>query len=109
MGFARDQEGPKLTYLTTLGTALVNLGHQEDALKVFDKAVQLKPDDAGLWSNFGDALVLAGRAPDAILWFKRAFEIDPGCWNAAYQAGGLLREQGQLEEALVCFDACDSL
>jgi tetratricopeptide (TPR) repeat protein len=100
---------PQPTYMTTLGTALVNLGRREDALKVFDKAVALKPDDAGLWSNFGDALMPAGRASEAILCFKRAFEIDPGCWNAAYKAGGLLREQGQFEEALVCFDACDSL
>jgi tetratricopeptide (TPR) repeat protein len=100
---------PKPAYLTTLGTALLNLAKHDDALKVFEKAVQLEPDDAGLWSNFGEALVLAGRGPDAVACFKRAFEIDPDCWNAAYKAGGLLREQGQFEESLASLNACNRL
>jgi tetratricopeptide (TPR) repeat protein len=100
---------PKPTYLTTLGTALLNLRRHDDALKVFDQAIQLKPDDADPWSNFGDALVEAGCAADAILCFRRAFEIDPYRWNAAYKAGGLLQQQNRLAEALACFDACDRL
>src|SRR5579883_3652148 len=40
---------PQPAYLTLLGTALLNLKRHDDALRVFDKAVQLKPDDASLW------------------------------------------------------------
>src|SRR5258708_5160736 len=36
---------PRPAYLASLGTALLNQGRREDALKTFDKAVQLKPDD----------------------------------------------------------------
>jgi tetratricopeptide (TPR) repeat protein len=41
------RKDPKPAYLTTLGTALLNLRRHHDALKVFDKAVQLEPDDPG--------------------------------------------------------------
>jgi tetratricopeptide (TPR) repeat protein len=99
------RKDPRPTYLTTLGSALLNLRRRDDAVKVFDKAVQLKPHDADLWSNFGDALVETECAEDAILCFRRAFEIDPNCWNSAYKAGALLREQNRLAEALASFDA----
>src|SRR6516165_7156604 len=42
---------PKTLYLTTLGTALLQLGRGGDALKAFEKAIELKPDDPDLWRN----------------------------------------------------------
>ena len=33
----------KPTYLTTLGIALLRLGRRDEAIKVFDKAIQLEP------------------------------------------------------------------
>jgi hypothetical protein len=51
---------PKPLYLTNLGTALLAQSRFEDALRVFEKALQLKSDDAELWSNLGRALVEAG-------------------------------------------------
>jgi Flp pilus assembly protein TadD len=100
---------PRPDYLTTLGTALLNAGRHGEAVNVFDKAVQLKPDDAGLWSDLGDALIAAGRACDAVLCFKRTFQLDPQRANAAFKAGALLREMGQLDEALALFDASNRL
>ncbi len=100
---------PRPDYLTTLGTALLNAGRRDEAASVFDKAVQLKPEDAGLWSNLGDALVAVGRCAEAILCFRRTFELDPQRGNAAFKAGGLLREMGQHDEALACFDASSRL
>jgi tetratricopeptide (TPR) repeat protein len=100
---------PKPAYLTTLGTALLHLRRHDDALKVFDKAVQLEPDDPGLWSNLGEALIEAGRLADALACFSRALQIDPDHSNAAYKSGMLLREQGRLDQALACFDTCDRL
>jgi tetratricopeptide (TPR) repeat protein len=103
------RKDPKPAYLTTLGTTLLNLRRHDDALKAFDKAVQLKPDDPGSWSNFGEALVEAGRPVDAVACFGRALQIDPRRWDAAYKNGMLLRQLGLLEEALVCFDTCERL
>ena len=103
------RKDPKPTYLTTLGTALLKLRRHDDAVKVFDMAVQVGPADPGSWSNLGEALVDAGYSADAIGCFARALQIDPHRWDAAYKSGMLLRQQGRFEEALVCFDSCERL
>lgn len=95
---------PKPWYLTTLGAALMRIGRSQEAAAVFDKAVQLKPDDAELWRNMGNALLKAGRLGDALLSFQRAVELNPADADAAYKAGVLLKEQGRLDEALVYLD-----
>ena len=95
---------PKPPYLTTLGTALLKGGRQEEALQVFDKAVQLKPADAGLWRQLGDGLVDIGRSAEALLCFRRAVELGPDQGDAAYKAGVLLKEAERFDEALVYLD-----
>jgi tetratricopeptide (TPR) repeat protein len=100
---------PKPDYLTSLGTVLVNLGRREEALKAFDKAVQLEPLDADLWRNLGNVLVDAQRPADAILSFQHALKLDPRHFDAASKAGRLLHEQDRFEEALACFNLCDEL
>jgi tetratricopeptide (TPR) repeat protein len=64
------RKDPKPAYLTMLGNALWAQGRREEAVAVFDKAVQLKPDDATLWCNMGNALLDAGRSSDALLCFE---------------------------------------
>lgn len=100
---------PKTDYLTSLGSALVSLGRRDEALKVFDKAVQLKPLDADLWRNLGNVLIDMGRAAEAILSFQHAIKLNPRHWDAANKAGRLLYQSRRFEEALVCFDLCDEL
>jgi tetratricopeptide (TPR) repeat protein len=100
---------PRPAYLATLGTALANLGRHQDAVAVFDKALQLKPDDPDLWSHRGDALAEIGRPTEALACFGRALQIDPRRWDAASKSGMLLRQMGRFDEALACFDACERL
>jgi tetratricopeptide (TPR) repeat protein len=94
----------KSSYLATLGAALTRLGRQEEALQVFDKAVQLKPDDADLWWQMGSALGDASRSAEALLCFKHAVELDPGHGEATYRAGVLLKDEGHFDEALTYLD-----
>jgi tetratricopeptide (TPR) repeat protein len=100
---------PKPAYLSTLGIALLNLERHDEALKVFDAAVQLAPDDAGLWSNLGEALIVAGRTSEALPCLQRALEIDPSHAGAAFKCGVILHQQRRLEEALAAFNLCDRL
>lgn len=95
---------PKPSYLTTLGAALLRLERSEEAAGVFDKAVQLEPDDADLWRHRGNALLKAGRSGEALASFQRAVELNPIDADSAYKAGVLLKEQGRLREALVYLD-----
>ncbi|WJR76233.1 tetratricopeptide repeat-containing glycosyltransferase family protein [Bradyrhizobium sp. NP1] len=103
------KQQPRPQYLTSLGTALLNLGRREDAVRAFDTAVRLKPDDADLWRNLGNVLVDAERPADAILSFQHALALDPSHWDAAFKAGVLLQEAARFEEALTYLNLCNRL
>jgi tetratricopeptide (TPR) repeat protein len=100
---------PKPPYLTTLGTILLNQGRREEAIKTFEKAVDLKPDDADLWKNLGIALVELERPTDAILIFQHAMKLNPHHWDAANNVALLLYQLERLGEALVYFNLCNAL
>jgi len=103
------RQQPKTEYLTSLGTTLLNQGRREEALKTFDKAVQLDPNDADLWSNLGNVLADMQRPADAILSYQHALKLNPRHWDAAHQCGHLLNRLERFEEALIHFSLCDEL
>lgn len=92
---------PKPKYLTTLGAALLKLGRRDEAFRAFDKAVELKPDDAELWWHMANALVEAGRSAEALLCFRHVITLNPDHGDAAFKTGHLLYGLGEFEEALV--------
>src|ERR1700760_4453715 len=100
------RQDPKPEYLTSLGTTLQQLGRRDDALKAFDKAVQLRPDVAELWKNLGNVLVDLQRPNDAILSFQHALKLAPGLWQTSYECGHLLYQAGRFEEALPHLTLC---
>lgn len=100
---------PKPVYLTSLGTALLAQARLEEALQVFDKAVQLNPDDAELWKNLGLALIEVGRLADAILIFQQALKLNPRHLEVALRSGLLLLKLERYEEAVKHFDLCEEL
>jgi tetratricopeptide (TPR) repeat protein len=100
------RQAPKTEYLSTLGITLKQMGRLSDALNVFDKAVQLKPDDPELWKHMGGVLAALDRPADALLSFQRSLQLDPRHWEAAYQSGVLLQQSERFEEALVQLDLC---
>ncbi|HET7888906.1 MAG TPA: tetratricopeptide repeat protein [Bradyrhizobium sp.] len=100
---------PKTDYLTSLGTALQKQGRRDDAIAIFEKATQLKPDDAALWGNLGKALAEMGRPERALQSCQRALALKPDHWGAADQCATILLVLGRAEEALAYIDLCDSI
>jgi tetratricopeptide (TPR) repeat protein len=100
---------PKPLYLTNLGTALLAQSRFEEALRVFEKALQLKSDDAELWTNLGRALVEAGRPEDAIPTFQHALRLNPQHWDAACRSALLFLDLERYEEAISHFELCEEL
>ena len=80
----------KPEYLTSLGNTLLKQGRGEEALKTFDKAVQLRPDSAELWKNLGDALAKLERPDEALLTYQHALKLDPHNSEAADKSASLL-------------------
>jgi len=102
-------QDPKPEYLASLGTTLQQQGRREEALKVFDKAVQLKPDDAELWQRMGSILLELASFDRALLSFQQALKLNPRHQDAAYKSGILLNHFRRFEEALAHFDRCDEV
>jgi tetratricopeptide (TPR) repeat protein len=103
------RENPTPEYLGNLGTMLLRQKRYEDALKAFDKAIQLKPEDAELWKHLGNILLKLDRPDDALLTFQHVLKLNPHHRDAAYRSGHLLHNQKRFEEALKCFELCDEL
>jgi tetratricopeptide (TPR) repeat protein len=103
------RQTPRAEYLSSLGSALQQLGRHEEALKAFDKAIQLAPHDAGLWRSLGDVLLNLGRRAEALLGFQQVLTLTPRDWEAAWKSGILLHEAGRFEEALVQLNLCHEL
>jgi tetratricopeptide (TPR) repeat protein/ADP-heptose:LPS heptosyltransferase len=97
---------PKPAYLTSLGATLLDQGRREEALQVFDKAIQLAPDNADLWRYLGSALAEVGRTDEAMLNFQHALKLAPRHFDAANRAAGLLQRSARFEDALVYLDLC---
>ena len=94
---------PKPEYLSSLGAALQTLGRREEALNVFDKAVQLRPGDGALWRQLAGALTDLQRPGNALLSLQHALQLDPRDWESAWQCLLLLHTLGRHEEALGAF------
>lgn len=103
------RQNPAPEYLSSLGTALLRQGRQEEAVKAFDKAVQLRPDDADLWMKLGNVLIDVNRPIDALLSFQHVLKLEPRQWDASYRSGFLLHQLGRSQEALPYLDVAYEL
>jgi tetratricopeptide (TPR) repeat protein len=86
------------------GTSLVALGRPAEALTCFERALEINPRDARVWSNKGVALARLGRPAEALTCYDRALDINPrfaGVWS---NKGVTLARLGRPAEALTCFE-----
>jgi tetratricopeptide (TPR) repeat protein len=102
-------QDPRPEYLASLGTTLQQQGRREEALAAFDKAVQLKPDDAELWKQLGNILLELERYDHALLSFQHVLKLDSRHQDAAYKSGVLLDQMGRFEEAVAHLNLCDEV
>jgi tetratricopeptide (TPR) repeat protein len=103
-----NRASPATDYLASLGTALEQQGLHEEALKAFDKAVQIRADDPDLWTRLANVLVRLQRRDHAILSFEQALKLDPRYWYAAYNYAFLLLQAERFEEALIKLNLCNA-
>ena len=104
-----NQQDIKADYLLSLGTALEQQGLYREAFTTFDRAVQLKPDDAELWACRGSALTRLEQPADALACHQRVLEIEPDNASAAFRCALLLLGLHRPAEALPYFGRCDQL
>ena len=76
----------------------------ESALKAYNKAIELKPNDEGIWNNKGIVLKHLGKHEDALKAYEKAIELKPNEAVMWYNKGSTLLKLGKFEEALKAFD-----
>jgi tetratricopeptide (TPR) repeat protein len=104
-----SQQDLKTDYLGSLGIALEQQGLHHEAFKALDQAVQLQPDDIGLWIRHGNALLKLERHAECLTSYQHVLQLDPAHADVAYGCGCVLFTLGRLEESLSYFNLCDKL
>jgi Flp pilus assembly protein TadD len=83
-----------------VAAGLTKLERYEEALRVFPKALELRPEDASLLGSFGKSLGETGRWEESLLAFTDAVALEPtNAWMHASR-GVALEVVGRGEEAL---------
>ena len=59
------------------GLALYNQSKYDEAIRAYDEAIRLNPEDAGAWNYKGNALRGLGRYNEAIQAYDEAIRLDP--------------------------------
>jgi tetratricopeptide (TPR) repeat protein len=103
------RQDPRPGFLASLGSTLQQQGRYEEAFKVLDKAVQLKPDHDELWRHLGDILVQLARFDHALTSFQQVLKLNPRHCDALYKSGALLNQIGRHEEAIAHLDLSHEL
>jgi tetratricopeptide (TPR) repeat protein len=94
VGFATTKTGPEFDDNVAKGIA------------AYTKALELKPDDAGVHNNYALALAKAKKYPEATAELTKAAELEPAtAYSRYYNLGALLSNTGQADAAAKAFKA----
>ena len=87
-----------------LGNAEYDERNYQRAIEHYDKAIEIKPDDAMAWHNKGVALGELGRYEDALKAYDKAIEIEPDYATAWHNKGIALGKLGRYDDALKAYN-----
>lgn len=74
-GLQLDPRHPHL--YTNLGSLLKDMGHLNEAVCMYEKAVEYNPRFDVALANLGNAIKDMGRVQDSVQWYRRAVEVNP--------------------------------
>jgi len=76
---------------SNLGGALANVGNLTEAMKAFDKAIELNPNDASAYNNRGIANAMLGNRTNALKDFDTALKLNPAFTDALINKNKILQ------------------
>ena len=82
------------------GVALGDLGKHDEALKSYERAIEINPNDAEAWYNKGAVLGNLGKHDEALKCFDKAIEINPNDAEAYGSLGITLLYLSQYKDAI---------
>ena len=85
------------------GSSLGKLGKHEEAIKCYDKVLELNPEDISAWFYKGYELGKLGKHEEAIKCYDKVLELNPNNERAWVNKGYELGKLGKHEEAINCY------
>ncbi len=83
-----------------LGHLLASRSAFGEAVQMYERALQLTPDNAHLWLSLGQAnRALPDRLEEAIQCLRKSVSLQPGFIDAHVTLGALLKQSARLDEA----------
>ena len=87
-------------FLNNLGTAVWEQGRAAEAMAIYLRAHQFKPNDFGILRQPGNRFLWEqGRPEHAVKFYRRALEIEPASFDTQMNLGVALSDLGQFDEA----------
>lgn len=97
---AADHDPKSSTAFHLLAIALEHVGQTAQAIKMYERAVALKPDDPDLYLNIGLCAFRMGLFEQSERATRLYIQLRPHCQKGYVNLGGALREQGRFDEAV---------
>lgn len=85
--------------LSSIGDEYFETKRYVMAIKVYEKVLELSPEDVDTYNDLGLALHFSGRSDEAIIKLNKCTEIDPSFQRGWLSLGFVLITTGQTEEA----------
>lgn len=85
------------------GCALCAQGQFEAAVRVFENAIAIAPNDCTAWNHRANALSGLNRHAEALAAYDKAVALNPTYHQAWFNRGQLLREMGAYGNALASY------
>lgn len=82
-----------------IAATLQSLGHVEQAVRYYQRALPNCPEDAGLYNNYGALLGIMGKEREQVEWLEKALAINPKLRPALINLAGYYQDEGELETA----------
>ncbi len=89
--------------LHLLGMIALQTGNHETAVKLIERAVEVKPDIPVYHVNLAQALRTSRKLDQAVSAYQQAIVLNPDLVEVHNDLGTVLQEQGELEEAIAGF------
>jgi len=102
--FAEKGGESDVNMLRRMMSALVVLDRTAEAVEMGARFVEVKPDDAGLWSSYADALQKAGRLEEALAALDSTLARDPNYQRIYSRQVAWLASTGQISRIKAAFD-----
>ena len=80
------------------------LNKSDEAIKAYDKAIEINPQNSAAWDNKGLALDHLNKLDEAIIAYNKAIELDSHNSKSWYGKGIALGKLGKSDEATAAFD-----